>query len=219
MWLIPEASAAFVCQMEQVLDVYQRPYEQHNPVICLDESPKQLIAEKRTSVKASDGTTLYDSEYIRHGVKQLYMLFEPLAGKRKVEVKDSNNSLEWAKVVADLVENQYASASKITLVQDNLRAHKPAAMYEVFEPARAKAILDKIEFVFTPKHGSWLNMAEIEFSVLKRQAMQNKIADKETLAEKVNHWQQNRNQKQVKAKWQFTTKDARVKLHKLYPTI
>jgi transposase len=205
--------------MEQVLDVYQRPYEQHNPVICLDESPKQLIAEKRTSVKASDGTTLYDSEYIRHGVKQLYMLFEPLAGKRKVEVKDSNNSLEWAKVVADLVENQYASASKITLVQDNLRAHKPAAMYEVFEPARAKAILDKIEFVFTPKHGSWLNMAEIEFSVLKRQAMQNKIADKETLAEKVNHWQQNRNQKQVKAKWQFTTKDARVKLHKLYPTI
>jgi transposase len=219
MWLIPEASAAFVCQMEQVLDVYQRPYEQHNPVICLDESPKQLIAEKRTSVKASDGTTLYDSEYIRHGVKQLYMLFEPLAGKRKVEVKDSNNSLEWAKVVADLVENQYASASKITLVQDNLRAHKPAAMYEVFEPARAKAILDKIAFVFTPKHGSWLNMAEIEFSVLKRQAMQNKIADKETLAEKVNHWQQNRNQKQVKAKWQFTTKDARVKLHKLYPTI
>jgi transposase len=205
--------------MEQVLDVYQRPYEQHNPVICLDESPKQLIAEKRTSVKASDGTTLYDSEYIRHGVKQLYMLFEPLAGKRKVEVKDSNNSLEWAKVVADLVENQYASASKITLVQDNLRAHKPAAMYEVFEPARAKAILDKIAFVFTPKHGSWLNMAEIEFSVLKRQAMQNKIADKETLAEKVNHWQQNRNQKQVKAKWQFTTKDARVKLHKLYPTI
>jgi transposase len=219
MWLIPEASAEFVCQMEQVLDVYQRPYDEQYPVVCLDESPKQLIEEKRTPVKASDGATLYDSEYIRHGVKQLYMLFEPLAGKRNVEVRDSNNRLEWAKIVADLVENQYPSASKITLVQDNLRAHKPAAMYEVFEPAKAKAILDKIEFVFTPKHGSWLNMAEIEFSAIKRQAIKNRIADKETLEKKVRLWQKKRNQKQVKANWQFTTKDARVKLKNLYPTI
>lgn len=117
------------------------------------------------------------------------------------------------------MENQYSSAAKITLVQDNLKTHKPAAMHEVFEPARAKAILDKIEFVFTPKHGSWLNMAEIEFSVLKRQAIKNRIADKETLEKKVNCWQQERNQKQAKANWQFTTKDARVKLHRLYPTI
>jgi transposase len=219
MWIIPEASAEFVCQMEQVLDVYQRPFDEQYPVVCLDESPKQLIEEKRTPVKASNGTTLYDSEYIRHGVKQLYMLFEPLAGKRNVEVRDSNNRLEWAKIVADLVENQYPSASKITLVQDNLRAHKPAAMYEVFEPAKAKAILDKIEFVFTPKHGSWLNMAEIEFSAIKRQAIKNRIADKETLEKKVSLWQEKRNQKQVKANWQFTTKDARVKLKNLYPTI
>jgi transposase len=211
MWIIPEASAEFVCQMEQVLDVYQRPFDEQYPVVCLDESPKQLIEEKRTPVKASNGTTLYDSEYIRHGVKQLYMLFEPLAGKRNVEVR--------AKIVADLVENQYPSASKITLVQDNLRAHKPAAMYEVFEPAKAKAILDKIEFVFTPKHGSWLNMAEIEFSAIKRQAIKNRIADKETLEKKVSLWQEKRNQKQVKANWQFTTKDARVKLKNLYPTI
>lgn len=219
MWIIPEASAEFVCQMEQVLDVYQRPYDEQNPVVCLDESPKQLIEEKRTPVKASDGTTLYDSEYIRHGVKQLYMLFEPLAGKRNVQLRDSNNRLEWAKIVADLVENQYSSASKITLVQDNLKAHKPAAMYEVFEPTRAKAILNKIEFVFTPKHGSWLNMAEIEFSVLKRQAIKNRIPDKETLEMKVNLWQEKRNQKLVKANWQFTTKDARIKLKNLYPTI
>lgn len=219
MWIIPEASAEFVCQMEQVLDVYQRPYDEHYPVICLDESPKQLIEEKRTPVKASNGTTLYDSEYIRHGVKQLYMLFEPLAGTRNVEVKDSNNRLEWAKIVADLVENQYPSARKITLVQDNLRAHKPAAMYEVFEPSKAKAILDKIEFIFTPKHGSWLNMAEIEFSAIKRQAIKNRIADKETLEKKVSLWQEKRNQKQVKVNWQFTTKDARVKLKNLYPTI
>ena len=219
MWVIPEASAAFVCQMEQVLDVYQRPYDEQYPVVCLDESPKQLIAESRTSIRASNGTTLYDSEYLRHGVVQLYMLFEPLAGKRRVEFRDSNNRLKWAKIVADLVEKQYASAIKITLVQDNLKAHKPSALYEVFEPQRAKAILDKLEFVFTPKHGSWLNMAEIEFSVLKRQVTKYRVADKQILTHKIEHWQNERNQKQVKAKWQFQTKDARIKLRKLYPTI
>jgi phage terminase large subunit GpA-like protein len=160
MWLIPQASAEFVCQMEQVLDVYQRPYDEKYPVVCLDESPKQLISESRTPVITSKGVTLYDSEYIRHGVVQLYMLFEPLAGKRAVELRDSNNRLEWAKIVAELVEKQYATATKITLVQDNLKAHKPAALYEVFAPERAKAILDRVEFIFTPKHGSWLNMAE-----------------------------------------------------------
>lgn len=147
------------------------------------------------------------------------MLFEPLAGTRNVEVKDRNNRLEWAKIVEYLVENQYPSARKITLVQDNLRAHKPAAMYEVFEPTKAKAILEKIEFIFTPKHGSWLNMAEIEFSAIKRQAIKNRIADKEKLEKKVSLWQEKRNQKQVKVNWQFTTKDARVKLKNLYPTI
>jgi len=219
MWVIPEASAEFVCQMEQVLDVYQRPYAEPYPVVCLDESPKQLISESRTPIKSSKGTTLYDSEYLRQGVVQIYMLFEPLTGKRKVQLKDSNNRLEWAKVVADMVENQYASATRITLVQDNLRAHKPSALYEIFEPQRAKAILDKIEFVYTPKHGSWLNMAEIEFSVLKRQVTKYRIADKQILAYKLQHWQKERNQKQVKANWQFQTKDARTKLRKLYPTI
>lgn len=219
MWVIPKASAEFVCQMEQVLSVYQRPYDEKNPVVCLDESPKQLISESRIPVRCSDGTTLYDSEYVRHGVAQLYMLFEPLAGKRTVAIRDSNNRIEWARMVADLVEQQYVQATKITLVQDNLRAHKPAAMYEVFEPERAKAILDRIEFVYTPKHGSWLNMAEIELSVIKRQAIAGRIPDKDTLIKQVDLWQNQRNQKQVKANWQFETKDARVKLKKLYPTL
>lgn len=219
MWVIPEASPEFVCAMEQVLDVYQRPYEEQFPVVCLDESPKQLIEEKRAPEQAADGTTRYDCEYKRNGVVQLYMLFEPLAGKRQVHLRDSNNRLEWARIVADLVENQYAGATKVTLVQDNLRAHKPAAMYEVFEPARAKAILDKVEFIYTPKHGSWLNMAEIEFSVLTRQAIKGRVADKELLAQQVEQWQIKRNEKQAKANWQFQTKDARIKLKKLYPTI
>lgn len=219
MWVIPKASADFVCQMEQVLAVYQRPYDERHPVVCLDESPKQLISESRLPVKDSHGATLYDSEYTRHGVVQLYMLFEPLAGKRVVEVRDSSNRFEWAKIVAELVDKHYADAAKLTLVQDNLKSHKPAAMYELFEPARAKAILDKIEFVFTPKHGSWLNMAEIEFSVLKRQAIAHRVADKATLSEQINQWQMQRNQKHIKANWQFKAKDARIKLKKLYPTI
>lgn len=219
MWVIPEASPEFVCAMEQVLDVYQREYDEQYPVVCLDESPKQLMGEKRVPVQTSDGTTLCDSEYIGEGVVPLYMLFEPLAGQRQVHVRESNNRLEWARLVAELVENQYAGAAKVTLVQDNLRAHKPAAMYEVFEPERAKAILDKLEFVFTPRHGSWLNMAEIEFSVLTRQATKGRIADKQLLAERVEQWQIKRNEKQAKANWQFRAKDARIKLKKLYPTI
>jgi hypothetical protein len=219
MWVIPQASAEFVCQMEQVLDVYQRPYDEQHPVVCLDESPKQLIIESRTPIKVSNGTILYDSEYLRHGVAQLYMLFEPLAGKRMVQIRDSNNRLEWAKIVADLVENQYGAASRITLVEDNLSAHKPASMYEVFEPARAKAVLDKVAFISTPKHGSWLNMAEIEFSVLTRQGIAQRLANKEILLEQVYQWQEKQNEKKVKANWQFKTKDARIKLNKLYPTI
>jgi len=218
MWVIPEASPEFVCAMEQVLEVYEREYDELHPVVCLDESPKQLLEEKRLPQKSRDGTTLYDSEYIRRGLVQLYMLFEPLAGRREVLVKESNNRLEWARVVAHVVEELYPGADKITLVQDNLKAHKPAALYEVFEAERARAILRKVEFVFTPKHGSWLNMAEIELSVLKRQALKGRIADKELLTEQVGQWQQKRNEKQVKANWQFKTKDARRKLKKLYPT-
>jgi len=204
--------------MEKVLDVYKRPYDEKKPVVCLDESPKQLIGETREPIKTEKGE-LYDNEYVRNGVAEMYMIFEPLAGWRHVEVKDTHNRLDWASIVSDLVENKYKDAEKITLVEDNLSAHKPSAMYELFEPERAKSILDKIEFVFTPKHGSWLDMAESELSILTRQCVKGRIADKQTLVNKVTAWEEIRNKKQVKTIWQFTTTDARTKLRKLYPTI
>jgi hypothetical protein len=205
--------------MENVLAVYQRPYHAEFPVVCLDESPKQLIGEMRTPILTEQGVILYDSEYVRKGVAELYTIYEPLAGWRHVEIKEKHTRLEWASIVADLVEDRYKDAQKITLVEDNLSAHKPAALYELFTPQRAKAILDKIEFVFTPKHGSWLDMAESELSVLTRQCIQGRIADKETLAKKILAWEEKRNRKETKTKWHFTTEDARVKLHRLYPTI
>jgi len=205
--------------MERVLDVYKRPYDEDNPVVCLDESPKQLIGEIREPIRTESGETLYDSEYVRNGVVDMYMIFEPLAGWRHVEISDKHTRLDWARIVSNLVETRYKDAKKITLVEDNLSAHKPSAMYELFEPDRAKRILDKLEFVFTPKHGSWLDMAESELSVLTRQCTKGRIADKEILAKKTTAWEEIRNQKQVKTIWRFTTPDARIKLHKLYPTI
>jgi len=220
MWVIPpEQNADFVCQMEQVLDVYKRPYDPAFPVVCLDESPKQLVSEVRVPIKMPNGSMRFDYEYERQGAAEVYMCFEPLAGLRHIEVVETHDRLQWARVVAGLVEGHYASATRITLVQDNLRAHKPAALYEVFEPQRAKAILDKLEFVFTPKHGSWLNMAEIELSALKRQGLDDRIPSKEKLIEQVEAFQNNRNNKCKKVNWQFSTQDARIKLKRLYPVI
>lgn len=219
MWIVPKPGAEFVCQMEQVLGVYQRPYDEKRPVVCLDETCKQLLSPVREPVRASDGTLLEDNEYHRHGVAQLYMLFEPLRGWRKVSVRDSHSRLDWARVVTELVEEQYPQAEKITLVQDNLAAHKPAALYEILEPERARAVLEKLEFVYTPKHGSWLNMAEIELSALKRQALKERMGNKQAVEEQIRLWEHKRNEQQVKADWQFTAKDARIKLKKLYPTI
>lgn len=214
----PDQNADFVCAMEHVLDVYKRPYDKDYPVVCLDESPKQLIGVVRQPIKRRNGETLHDYEYQRNGVCDIYMLFEPLGGKRHLCVRDTHNRLDWATVVAQLVEGIYAAAMKITLVQDNLSAHKPSALYELFEPERARRILNKIEFVYTPKHGSWLNMAECELSVLSRQCLNERIADKPTLVKKVKAWQAERNEKQTMTNWRFTTKDARIKLKKLYPT-
>jgi hypothetical protein len=204
--------------MEQVLDVYKRPYDPQRPVICLDETSKQLISEQRQPLTSSDGTILYDYQYKREGVCDIYLVCEPLAGQRYLALRDSHDRLQWASVVAAMVENTYAEAHKITLVQDNLSAHKPSAMYELFEPERAKKILDKLEFVYTPKHGSWLNIAEIELSVLARQCTHPRIATKTDLAEAIRHWQARRNTQEVKVDWQFTTSDARIKLKRLYPS-
>ena len=219
-WVIPpEQNADFVCQMEQVLDVYKRPYDPTHPVICLDETAKQLVSEIRQPILTPDGVTLYDYEYKREGACDIYMVSEPLAGKRSVSVQDSHNRLVWASIVADIVENQYSDAERVTLIQDNLSAHKPYAMYELFAPERAKAILDKIEFVYTPKHGSWLNMAEIELSILSRQCTNQRIASKEELIAEIALWETQRNALEATIDWQFTTADARIKLKRLYPTI
>ena len=219
-WVIPpKQNADFVCQMEQVLHVYKRPYDPNHPVICLDETSKQLISETRLPIITNGGTTLYDYEYKREGVSDIYMVCEPLAGKRYVTIRDSHNRLDWATVVAEIVTNKYAGANKITLVQDNLSAHKPSAMYELFTPEQARCILDKIEFVYTPKHGSWLNIAEIELSVLSRQCTNKRVPNKEILIEITNQWETHRNAKEVQVDWQFTTAQARIKLKRLYPSL
>jgi len=220
MWVIPpEQDAEFVCQMEAVLDVYKRPYDKDYPVVCLDESPKQLVSEVRQPIKQSDGSTRYDYEYKREGAAEVYMCFEPLAGQRYITVTETHTMVQWAKIVSDLAINKYPEAKKITLVQDNLSAHKPFALYKIHEPDKAREILNRIEFVFTPKHGSWLNMAEIEIGVLKRQGLQKRIASKEEMIKQVQEFEQQRNRQFKKVNWQFTTQDARIKLKRLYPII
>ena len=213
----PKQSADFVYHMEQVLAVYERPYDERFPVVCLDESPKQLI--EITQYRLADGTRMEDSEYVRRGVGEIYMAFEPLAGQRFVAVKDDHKAVTWVGVVANLLDGPYADCLKMTLVGDNLSAHKPSAFYAVFDAEKAKAYLDRLEFIYTPKHGSWLDMAEIELSVLQRDCLNRHIATKQELIDEIGAWQDKRNRKQVKANWQFTAKDARIKLYKLYPTV
>jgi len=202
--------------MEQVLTVYERPYNEWYPVVCVDESPKQLI--EIVQYRSADGTRIEDSEYIRRGVGEIYMAFEPLAGQRFVNVKDDHKAITWVSILATLLDGPYAKCLKMTVVGDNLSAHKPSAFYTVFGAEQAKAYLDRLEFVYTPKHGSWLDMAEIELSILQRDCLNRHIATKELLIEEIRAWQKKRNAKQAKANWQFTTKDSRTKLHKLYPT-
>lgn len=205
--------------MEEVLDVYQRPYDPDNPTVCLDEARKQLVSERRKPYQDEKGIEYVDYEYKREGVANMYMIVEPLGGRREVVVTDTHDRLQWAKVVAHIVEEMYPGASKITLVEDNLSAHKKAALYEVFEPQRARNILNRLEFIRTPTHGSWLNIAECELSVLTRQGIKERVSSKEELIRQVEAWYSNRNEKVKKVDWQFTTKDARVKLKRLYPTI
>jgi DDE superfamily endonuclease len=205
--------------MEDVLAVYERPYDAKRPVVCLDESPRPLVSEVRQSYTDAKGVVHEDYEYKREGAADVYMVCEPLAGKRFVEVRDSHHSHQWAQVIARIVEREYPDAECITLVQDNLKAHKKAALYEVFEPQRARQILSKIEFIWTPVHGSWLNMAEIELSILSRQGLQRRIPNVNSLKEQVADWENIRNQLSKKIDWQFKNKDARIKLKKLYPSI
>jgi hypothetical protein len=206
--------------MEAVLEVYQRPDDLDYPVICLDESTKQLVKETRLPLPAQPGQPeRIDYEYERNGTANLFMLCEPFTGWRHVEVTEQRTAVDYAHLLRALVDDFYPDAFQITLVQDNLNTHSPASLYKAFEPIEAQRILRKLEFCHTPKHGSWLNMAEIELSVLARQCLDRRIPDFETLQQEVAAWQNQRNQEETWIDWRFTTQDARIKLHRLYPSI
>jgi hypothetical protein len=204
--------------MEMVLDVYRRPYDSRFPVICMDESPRQLIGEVKTPIPGAPGRPArHDYEYKRHGVCNVFMANEPLAGQRMVKITERKTRQDWAQFVADIAD-RYQHAEKITLVMDNLNTHTPGSLYEAFPPQQAKQLWDRFEFVYTPKHGSWLNMAEIELNVLIRQCLKRRIPSIEEVSAQVNAWQEHRNTRNAVINWQFTTKDARIKLKRLYPT-
>ena len=206
--------------MELVLDVYKTPYNKSFPVVCMDESPKQLIKQTRIPIVRKPGSDANeDYEYARCGVAQIFMANEPLKGKRYVKVLQSKTKKQWAQFIKEISDKYYPKAEKIRLVMDNLNTHKPSALYETFTPEEAKRIWDRFEFIYTPKHGSWLNMAEIELNVLMWQCLKRRIDNMTTIREETEAWQENRNNKKAKINWQFTTKNARIKLKRLYPTL
>ena len=216
----PKANAAFVAAMENVLDVYKRPHDPARPLVCLDETSKQLVAETREPLPMLPGQPArHDYEYKRNGTANLFMLFAPLEGWRHVEVTERRTAIDFAKILRDLADIHFPNAEKIILVQDNLNTHTPASLYEAFEPAEARRLIERFEWHYSPKHGSWLNLAESELAVLSSQCLDRRIADAATLTTEVNAWCQRRNTHNAKANWHFTTADARVKLKSLYPAL
>jgi len=216
----PDADAEFVCAMEDVLDVYQRPYDARRPVVCVDEASKQLIRETRTPIPASPGQPeRADYEYERNGTANLFMAFEPLAGRRRVTVTDRRTKVDFAHVIRELVDEQYPTADRVVLVMDNLNTHKLSSLYEAFTPEEARRLIGRVEVHHTPKHGSWLNMAETELSVLGGQCLDRRIGEKEELRAEVAAWEKVRNAAKCRVDWHFTTADARIKLKRLYPSI
>ena len=209
--------------MEDVLEVYTRPYDPQRPVICLDETSKQLVGEVRQPLPAVPGQPdqpgqleRFDYEYERHGVCNLFMVFEPLTGKRRVKVTERRTRHDFAECIRELVDEQYPAAEKITLVLDNLNTHSPGSLYEAFSPAEARRLTEKLEIHYTPKHGSWLNMAEIELSVCSRQCLDRRIPAVEPLVQELTAWQEERNAASTRMKWSFDTGTARNKLERLY---
>lgn len=206
--------------METLLEVYQRPYDWRNPLVCLDEATKQLVKERRGLIPAQVGQPeRVDYEYERNGTANLFMLCEPIMGTRYVKPTHRRTAIDYAHLLKEVVDVFYPEAQKVTIVQDNLNTHSPASLYKAFEPEEASRILSRLEFYYTPKHGSWLNMAEIELSVLARQCLEQRIPDFETLEKHVEAWHEARNQKGTWIDWRFTTHEARVKLRRLYPAI
>jgi hypothetical protein len=222
MWCIPpEQDAGFVCQMEQVLEVYKRPYDPKHPVVCMDEQPKQLIAEVSQPLPVQPGRpACIDYEYVRGGCCNVWMFVEPLGGWRSVRVTETKKAADWAHQVKQLVDDsRYADAETITLVCDNLNTHNFASLYQAFDPKEALRLTQKIELIHTPKHGSWLNVAESELSVLTRQCLGRRIANQAEVEAETTVWNADRNHRQIGVDWQFTTDDARIKLKRLYPKI
>jgi hypothetical protein len=216
----PKSDAAFVAAMEDVLDVYHRPYDESRPLVCLDETNKQLVGEVIEPIPAEPGRAeRYDYEYVRNGSANLFMISEPLLGWRAVRVTQRRTATDFAEVVRWLVEEVHEEAEKVVLVMDNLNTHKLASLYEAFPPERARRIAERLEIHYTPVHGSWLNMAEIELAVLASQCLDRRIESREELEAEVAAWEEERNERMVEVRWQFTTADARIKLRRLYPAI
>jgi len=206
--------------MEDVLEVYQRPADDTHPLIGMDELSKQLVKEVRAPLPGQPGEPeKYDFEYERNGVSNLFLFVEPLAGKRYVNVTEQRTAVDWAHQIKELVDIRYPHAERITLVMDNLNTHVGASLYKAFEPQEARRLLDKLEIHYTPKHGSWLNMAELELSVLSRQCLDRRIPDQATLEREVKAWEARRNASPAPVNWRFTTADARIKLKRLYPSL
>ncbi len=206
--------------MEAVLDVYQTAYDPNVPVVCIDEATKQLVKETLVPIPAERGQPeRVDYEYERNGTANLFMVSEPMVGWRRVEVTKQRTALDYAHLLKTLVDVDYAQADKVIVIADNLNTHSPASLYKAFEPTEAQRILSRLEFCHTPKHGSWLNMAEIELSILSRQCLDRRLPDMDVLKREVAVWQDNRNHEETWIDWRFTTADARVKLKRLYPSI
>jgi hypothetical protein len=206
--------------MEDVLEVYTRPYDAQRPQVCVDETSKQLVAETRMPIPAAPGQPeRVDDEYERQGTANLFMVFEPLAGRRQVKVTERRTAVDFVQLLRELIDEQYPQAEKVVLVMDNLNTHELASLYEAFPPEQARRIAEKLEIHHTPKHGSWLNMAEIELSVLARQCLARRIETREELEREVAAWEEERNERGVEIRWRFTTADARIKLRRLYPVL
>jgi DDE superfamily endonuclease len=214
----PKANAAFVAAMEDVLEVYTRPHDPARPLVCLDETSKQLVAETRAPLPMLPGQ-LARHEYERKGTANLFMLFAPLEGWRHVEVTDRRTAIDYAKILKDLSDTHFQRADKIVLVQDSLNTHSPASLYEAFAPEEARRLFERFEWHYTPKHGSWLDLAESELAVLSGQCLDRRIPDRATLEREVAAWLKRRNTNNAKADWRFTTADARIKLKSLYPVL
>jgi len=220
-WCIPpKAGGEFVWKMEDVLEVYKRPYDPKRPVVCLDEMPTQLLAETRKALPTRPGQVRrYDYEYRRNGVANIFMMFEPLKARRYVKVTERRTKKDFAECVRQLADVHYPQAEKIVLVLDNLNTHTPGSLYEAFDPAKARRLARKLEIHYTPKHGSWLNMAEIELGILSRQCLKEHMENLQQVAQESVAWESRRNEKQSTVDWQFTTDNARIKLKSLYPSI